>query len=152
MTIDVVATSDFIHGKLEMTKRGEASLPEQLAKDLQAAGLVMLASDACEQKVAPPVANKMAPPVANKMAPPTRNKGAKSSKVQPLLTDSAGDAVAQTGASADVCTDKPGGLAEGAATAAHAVQLPPDAAPGGGDAGGEVGVVSAGSAAVDTAA
>lgn len=144
MTIDVVATSDFIHGKLEMTKRGEASLPEQLAKDLQAAGLVMLASDACEQKVAPPVANKM--------APPARNKTAKSSKVQPLLTDSAGDAVAQTGASADVCTDKPGGLAEGAATAAHAVQLPPDAAPGGGDAGGEVGVVSAGSAAVDTAA
>lgn len=144
MTIDVVATSDFIHGKLEMTKRGEASLPEQLVKDLRAAGLVVLASDAGEQKAAPPVANKL--------APPTRNKTAKSSKVQPLLTDSAGDAVAQTGASADVCTDRPGDLAEGAATAANAVQLPLDAAPGGGDAGGEVGVVSAGSAAVDAAA
>ena len=142
--IDVVATSDFIHGKLEMTKRGEASLPEQLAKDLHEAGLVVLASDAGEQKAAPPVANKM--------APPARNKTAKSSKVQPLLTDSAGDAGAQTGASADVCTDKPGGLAEGAATVANtanAVQRPPDVAPGGSDAGGEVGVVPAGSAAAD---
>ena len=144
MTIDVVAASDFIHGKLEMIKRGEASLPEQLAKDLQAAGLVMLASEASEQKVAPPVTNKM--------APPARNKGAKSSKVQPLLTDSVGDAVAQTGASADVCTDKPGDLAEGAATTANAVQLPPDVAPGGSDGGGEVGMVSAGSAAVAAAA
>ncbi|KHA77520.1 hypothetical protein NC77_17980 [Janthinobacterium lividum] len=144
MTIDVVATSDFIHGKLEMTKRGEASLPEQLAKDLQAAGLVMLASDASEQKVAPQVANKM--------APPTRNKGAKSSKVQPFLTDSAGDTVVQAGTSADVCTDKPGDLAEGAATAANAVQLSPDVAPGGSAAGGEVVVGPPGSAAVDAAA
>lgn len=144
MTIDVVATSDFIHGKLEMTKRGEASLPEQLAKDLQAAGLVVLASDAGEQKAAPPVANKM--------AAPARNKTAKSSKVQPLLTDSASDAGAQTGASADVCTDKPGGLAEGSANTANALQLPPDVAPGGSDAGGEAGVVAAGSAAVDAAA
>lgn len=147
MTIDVVATSDFIHGKLEMTKRSGASLPEQLAKDLQAAGLVMLASDASEQKAAPAVANKM--------APPARNKTAKSSKIQPLLTATVGDAGAHAGASADVCTDKLGGLAEGAATAAtaaNAVQLPPDAAPGGSDAGSEVGVVPAGSAAVDAAA
>lgn len=144
MTIDVVATSDFIHGKLEMTKRGEASLPEQVAKDLQAAGLVVLASDAGEQKAAPPVANKM--------APPTRNKTAKSIKVQPLLTDSAGDTGAQAGASADVCTDKPGDLAEGSATAAKPVQLSPGVAPGGSDAGGEVGVVPAGSAAAAAAA
>lgn len=102
MTIDVVATSDFIHGKLEMSKRGEASLPEQLAKDLQAAGLVVLANDASK--------NKAAPAVANKMAPPARNKGGKSSKAQ----SGAIDADAQNGASADVCTEKPGVLVGGA--------------------------------------
>lgn len=115
MTIDVVATSDFIHGKLEMSKRGEASLPEQLAKDLQAAGLVMLASDASE--------NKAAPSVAKKMAPPARNKGGKSSKAQ----SGAVDAGAQTGASADVCTDKLGGHVEGALQDLNAPQAPADA-------------------------
>lgn len=101
MTIDVVATSDFIHGNLEMAKRGEASLPEQLAQDLQAAGLVVLASDASQDKAAPAVANKM--------APLERNKGGKSSKVQSGAINS----VALTGASADVCTEKPGVLVEG---------------------------------------
>lgn len=115
MTIDVVATSDFIHGKLEMTKRGGASLPEQLAKDLHAAGLVVLASEASE--------NKAAPTVANKMAPPARNKGGKSSKLQ----SGAIDAGAQTGASADVCTEKPGALVEGAVQDSNAPQAPVDA-------------------------
>ena len=115
MTIDVVATSDFIHGKLEMTKRGEASLPEQLAKDLQEAGLVVLASDASE--------NKAALAVANKMAPPARNKGGKSSKAQ-SGTINAG---APTGASADVCTEKPAVLVEGALQESNAPQAPADA-------------------------
>lgn len=114
MTIDVVATSDFIHGKLEMTKRGEASLPEQLAKDLQEAGLVVLASDASE--------NKAALAVANKMAPPARNKGGKSSKAQ----SGAIDAGAQIGASADVCTDKPGVLAGDVLQDVSASQAPAD--------------------------
>ena len=114
MTIDVVATSDFIHGKLEMTKRGEASLPDQLAKDLQEARLVVLASDTSE--------NKAAPAVANKMAPPARNKDGKSSKAQ----SGAIDASAQTGASADVCTEKPGDLVEGALQDSHAPQAPTD--------------------------
>lgn len=115
MTIDVVATSDFIHGKLEMSKRGEASLPEQLAKDLQAAGLVVLANDASK--------NKAAPAVANKMAPPARNKGGKSSKAR----SGAIDADAQTGASADVCTEKPGVLVGGAQQDLNASQTPADA-------------------------
>lgn len=110
MTIDVVATSDFIHGKLEMSKRGEASLPEQLAKDLQAAGLVVLASDISE--------NKAAPAVANKMTLAARNKGGKSSKAQ----SGAIDADAQTGSSADVCTEKPGVLVEGALQDSNAPQ------------------------------
>lgn len=114
MKIDVVATSDFIHGKLEMSKRGEASLPEQLAKDLQAAGLVVLANDASE--------NKAAPAVANKMAPPARNKGGKSSKAQ----SGAIDADPQTVASADVCTEKPGVLVGGAQQDLNAPQAPAD--------------------------
>lgn len=93
--IDVVATSDFVHGKFAMTKRGEASLPEQLAKDLKAVGLVVLASDVSE--------NKAAPTVANKMAPPARNKSAKAAKAS--APEAASDAGAQTGASADVCTE-----------------------------------------------
>ena len=112
MTIDVVATSDFIHGKLEMTKRGGASLPEQLAKDLHAAGLVVLASEASE--------NKAAPTVANKMEPPARNKGGKSNKLQ----SGAIDAGAQTGASADVCTEKSGVIVGGALQDSNAPQAP----------------------------
>ncbi|PIG29400.1 hypothetical protein CLU93_3708 [Janthinobacterium sp. 35] len=112
--IDVVATSDFIHGKLEMTKRGEASLTEQLANDLHAAGLVVLASDASE--------NKAAPAVANKMEPPARNKGGKSSKAQSGATE----AGAHIGASADVCTEKPGVLVEGALQDLTAPQAPAD--------------------------
>ena len=112
MTIDVVAISDFIHGKLEMSKRGEASLPEKLAKDLQAAGLVVLANHVNE--------NEAAPDVANKIAPPARNKGGKSSKAQ----SSAIDADAQTDASADVCTEKPGVLVSGAQQDLKAPQAP----------------------------
>ncbi|MED5615125.1 hypothetical protein [Janthinobacterium sp. P210005] len=126
MTIDVVATSDFIHGKLEMSKRGEASLPEQLAKDLQAAGLVVLANHANE--------NEAAPAVANKMAPPARNKGGKSSKARPDVID----ADTRTGASADVCTEKPGVLVGGAQQDLNAPQAAADTvslADGGGSAG-----------------
>lgn len=114
MTIDVVAISDFIHGKLEMSKRGEASLPEQLAKDLQAAGLVVLANHGNE--------NEAAPDVANKMAPPARNKGGKSRKAQSGEID----ADAQTGASVDVCTEKPGVLVSGAQKDLNAPQAPAD--------------------------
>ena len=114
MTIDIVATSDFIHGKREMSKRGEASLPEQLARDLQAAGLVVLASYVSE--------NKAAPAVANKMAPPARNKGGKSSKAQ----SGAIDASAQTCASADVCTEKPSVLAGDTLQDVSAAQAPAD--------------------------
>lgn len=139
MTIDVVATSDFIHGKLEMNKRGEASLPEQLARDLQAAGLVVLASDISE--------NKAAPAVANKMAPPARNKGGKSSKAQ----SGAIDADALGGGSADVCTEKPGVLvgavlqdsnAPQAAAPAMAVGDGEDSANTGGQAGPVAGAVA----------
>lgn len=140
MTIDVVATSDFIHGKLEMTKRGEASLPEQLAKDLREAGLVVLASDASEIKAAPTIANKM--------APSARNKSAKAGKTPSSTPVSAYDVAQQTGASADVCTDKTGGTAEGAVTA---VQLPPHVASGGSDASGAVGVGPVSSPAVAAA-
>lgn len=112
--IDVVATSDFIHGKLEMNKRGQDSLPEQLAKDLQAAGLVVFASDSSE--------NKAAPAVADKMAPPARNKGRQSSKTQVAAID----ADAQTGASADVCTETPGVFVEGAVQDSHAPQVAAD--------------------------
>lgn len=122
MTIDVVATSDFVHGKLEMAKRGGASLPEQLAKDLHAAGLVVLASDASE--------NKAAPAVANKMEPLARNKGGKSSKARAAMID----ADAPTGASADVCTETPGNAVAVSPEAADSDSVPP-AVPAAGDVG-----------------
>lgn len=135
MTIDVVATSDFIHGKLEMNKRGEASLPEQLAKDLQRAGLVRLANDASE--------NKVAPTVANKVAPPARNKATKSSKGQ----SGTSDVGAQTGASADVCTDKHGFLGQDAPNDLNELRVPVDAAAIGGGQDSAESVASAGPAA-----
>ena len=140
MTIDVIATSDFIHGKFEMTKRGEASFPEQLAKDLLAAGLVVLASDTSE--------NKAAPTVANKIPPAARSKSGKAGKAPSSAPVSASEAAEHTGASADVCTDKPGVLAADAATS---VQLPPDVASGGSDASVEVGVGPVSLAAVAAA-
>ena len=88
MATRVIAVSDFIHGRIKMDKRGEATLPDQTAQDLKVAGLVVFAADTS--------ADKAAPVASNKMATPARNKAKK-------LTATVGDAGAAQ--SADVCTN-----------------------------------------------
>ena len=113
--IDVVATSDFVHGKLDMSKGCEASLSEQMAKDLCEAGLVVFSIAAGS--------NKAAEPVVNKMAPPARNRSTKPRKDQSAASVSGID----VGASADVCTNNPGALVKGTPNDSTAPQAPDDA-------------------------
>lgn len=58
--IDVTAKTAFVHGYLSMTKGETAAIPEAMAKDLEAAGLVGIGAAEATEKMAPQPENKMA--------------------------------------------------------------------------------------------
>lgn len=119
MAIKVIALSDFIHGNVKMDKRGEDTLPDQLAKDLQAANLVVFATDVA--------VTKAKPVVSNKMAAPARNKVAKTSPLETKTLEIASDSAAPP--SADVCTSvaPPAATGSEGAVAADAAPSEPSA-------------------------
>jgi hypothetical protein len=59
MSVEVTAKTPFVHGKLTMEKGETTTIPEQMAKDLRAAGLVSDGAIDDDAKAAPTPENKM---------------------------------------------------------------------------------------------